>query len=388
MKVLKNIGKKSVNYKNNILLKYVEINEILKIKAKKIKAFDKCNTNFIIKILFHIFKILLFLYFLLFKISKFKKINNYITFNNNTIYFEYYACFCGIAKLENKYAKEFIEYYINLGVEKFIFGDNNLPNTEKLSDILQDYISNDIVDIIEIFGSTIGQSEFGQNIYEKYKTRCGWFLYFDLDEYLEIFFKKNRKLNLQRFLSNQIYSKCESISFNWLIYTDNELIFYDNRKLLKRFTTPNYLDRDNIYVKSIVRGNLDKIVFYANTSNHVPSKNLTICDSTGNLIIPEHYNPHIISPPIFDHGYLKHFTTKTAEEYCVKMKRGYPCGQKYNLKERVAKFFSHNKFTDEKLKIYENTFNMSFIRPFIISYLNSNIIIYKNLLKLLIFLYI
>ena len=132
MKVLKDIGKKSVNYKNNILLKYVEINKVLKIKAKKIKAFDKFNTNFIIKILFHIFKILLFLYFLLFKISKFKKINNFITFNNNTIYFEYYACFCGIAKLENKYAKEFIEYYINLGVEKFIFGDNNLPNTEKL----------------------------------------------------------------------------------------------------------------------------------------------------------------------------------------------------------------------------------------------------------------
>jgi hypothetical protein len=88
-----------------------------------------------------------------------------------------------MAKQENIYAKELIEYYINLGVEKFIFGDNNLPNTEKLSDILQVYISNGIVDIIEIFGSAIGQSEFQQSIYEKYKTKCGWFLYFDFDEY-------------------------------------------------------------------------------------------------------------------------------------------------------------------------------------------------------------
>ena len=115
-----------------------------------------------------------------------------------------------------------------------------------------------------MFGSILGQSEFGQSIYEKYKTRCGWFLFFDFDEYLEIFFKKNEKLNLKQFLPNQIFSKCESILFNWLIYTDNELIYYDNRTLVERFTTPNYADRDNKFVKSIVRGNLNKIVFQFN----------------------------------------------------------------------------------------------------------------------------
>jgi hypothetical protein len=292
-----------------------------------------------------------------------------------------------MAKQENKYAKELIEYYINLGVEKFIFGDNNLPNTEKLSDILQVYISNGIVDIIEIFGSAIGQSEFQQSIYEKYKTKCGWFLYFDFDEYLEIFFKKNRKMKLQQFLSNQIFSKCESISFNWLIYTDNDLIFYDNRKVLERFTTPNYLNKDNVHVKSIVRGNLDKIIFYNNTSHHVPSKDLSICNSKGNLIKQEKYNPFAISPPIFDYGYLKHFTTKTAEEYCVKIKRGNNRGKKFDLKERVNLFFYHNKFTYEKLKVFENTFNMSF-KPYIRYNSNSNLVIYKNLLKILIFLYI
>ena len=177
---------------------------------------------------------------------------------------------------------------------------------------------------------------------------------------MEIFFKKNEPLSLKQFLSNQIFSYCESILFNWLIYTDNELIFYDNRTVLKRFTTPNYLDKDNIYVKSIVRGNLDKIVFHENTSNHVPSQNLSICDSKGNLINPKKYNPFSISPPRYDYGYLKHFTTKTAEEYCIKMKRGCIRGEKYNYNERVNLFFYHNKFTDEKLKFFENTFNMTF----------------------------
>ena len=53
-----------------------------------------------------------------------------------------------MGKLENLYSRELISYYMNLGVEKFVFGDNNLRGTEKLSDVLQDYISNGIVDIL------------------------------------------------------------------------------------------------------------------------------------------------------------------------------------------------------------------------------------------------
>ena len=392
MKVVRKRGKR-INKKKGLLLSDNEINSILKIKKKRKNIFDIFSMKFFIKI-FPIILIILFLYFLLFKMFKrknrSKEINNFISFNNtnyttytnytnytdytiytnytnksdfiinNNISFEYFACFCGLARQENKYAKELIQYYINLGVEKFIFGDNNLFNSEKLSDILQDYISNGTVDIIEVFNSTIGLSEFGQSIYEKYKTRCRWFLYFDFDEYLEIFFKKNEPLSLNQFLSNKIFSNCESILFNWLIYTDNDLIFYDNRTLLERFTTPNYFNGDNRIVKSIVRGNLDKIVFYEQSSNHVPSKNLSICDSKGNLINPKKYNPFSISPPIFDYGYLKHFTTKTAEEYCIKMKRGRTRGFKYDLKERVRLFFRHNKFSDAKLKVFENTFNMTF----------------------------
>ena len=42
------------------------------------------------------------------------------------------------------------------------------------------------------------------------------------------------------------------------------------------------------------------------------------------------------------------------------MKRGSNEGKKYDFNQRVNLFFYHNKFTDEKLKVFENTFNMSF----------------------------
>ena len=64
-----------------------------------------------------------------------------------------------MGKKENLYSRQFISYYLNLGVD---------PNTEKLSDVLQDYISNGTVDIIDIIGSSIGQSAFYGELYQKY----------------------------------------------------------------------------------------------------------------------------------------------------------------------------------------------------------------------------
>ena len=133
---------------------------------------------------------------------------------------------------------------------------------------------------------------------------------------------------------------------------------------MERFTTPKYEDSFmNRFVKCIVRGNLDKIIFGATNYIHVPSKNLSICDSKGDLVNSERYDSCVISPPILDYGYLKHFTTKTAEEYCAKIKRGRCAGNKYDINDRVNFFFNHNKFTKEKLKVFENCFNMSFNIP-------------------------
>ena len=73
---------------------------------------------------------------------------------------KYFACIVTTGKRENLYAKQFIDYYISIGFDKFILGDNNSPNTEKLSYILQEYINNKKVDIIDIIGISMGPAEF------------------------------------------------------------------------------------------------------------------------------------------------------------------------------------------------------------------------------------
>ena len=43
---------------------------------------------------------------------------------------------CTIGKKENLYVKEFVDYYIKLGIDHIFIYDDNSPNTEKMSNII------------------------------------------------------------------------------------------------------------------------------------------------------------------------------------------------------------------------------------------------------------
>ena len=56
------------------------------------------------------------------------------------------VCLCLIAKNENKYIIEFLDYYKNYGIDKIILYDNNDINGEKFEDIIGIWI---IIKIME-----------------------------------------------------------------------------------------------------------------------------------------------------------------------------------------------------------------------------------------------
>ena len=51
------------------------------------------------------------------------------------------VCLCTNGKKENLYAREFVQHYINYGVDKIFIYDNNEQNGEKFEDVLDDYIN-------------------------------------------------------------------------------------------------------------------------------------------------------------------------------------------------------------------------------------------------------
>ena len=212
---------------------------------------------------------------------------------------------------------------------------------------------------MEIFGSSIIQTDLYGIMYEKYKNKCEWLSFFDFDEYLVMHFEKGKYIKLKEFLSNPLFNNCDVIEINWLNHGDNDLVYYDNRTLIERFTKPDYSYYGNIYIKTIFRGNLTKKVFGKSCSHHQGCLYLKRCDCTGKK--PKR-GISSIRPPNHKYAYIMHYKTKTAEEFVTKIIKGVN-GNDYKsfpLDKRIDQFFKHNKLTEEKLKLFERVFNKTF----------------------------
>ena len=91
---------------------------------------------------------------------------------------------------------------------------------------------------------------------------------------------------------------------------------------------------------------------------HSSNKNITTCNSMGKIIDPKNYYS---LPFNYEFSYLKHYSTKTIEEYCKKSKRGRSDIlvklNKKTLKSYFKYFFKLNKKTKEKIDYFNKCFN-------------------------------
>ena len=253
---------------------------------------------------------------------------------------------CAICKNENLYLKEYVTYYQKLGLKKIIIYDNNDIDGEKPEDILFNYIKSNFVEIIDTRGFRRSQIPSYNHCYEKYRNQFDYIAFLDFDEFIII--QNNKSIN--DYLYDEKFDKCESILLNWEMYGDNDLVKYDKRTMIERFTKPSEKWNKG---KSIVRTKIDNLLII---SVHNVGFNVNyFCDSNGNKIIPPSYLD--FSPPREPESYIKHFYTKTVEEFCKKIKRGgghynndHP-NYKYVLQTRIHAFAKFNKMTTEKRDI-------------------------------------
>ena len=96
---------------------------------------------------------------------------------------------CTICRLENIYIKEFVDHYKALGVDHMYIYDNNLPSTENISDVLQSYIDNDFVTVINYQDQEkhpMGDALISAftDCWETNKNEYDWILFLDNDEFL------------------------------------------------------------------------------------------------------------------------------------------------------------------------------------------------------------
>lgn len=270
---------------------------------------------------------------------------------------------CCIARLENNYIREWVEYNKNIGFTNICICDNNRDGEEYFNDVLYDYIDSGFVIIKDYRNKLDCQIDAYTDCYAEYGGKYDWIAFFDCDEFITL----KEHSNITQYLSEERFNEFCVIRLNWMMYGDNDMLYNDGRPVLERFKQPLPINKctnrnaiENEQFKSIIRGG-QKITQYGGSDGFYfispHSVNLIpFCDNVGHKLKDLNYR----LPPNHEWAYLKHFCTKTAREYCDKIKRGYTdpnarcfIGFEVNLIENV--FFVTNKITPAKVQIFKET---------------------------------
>ena len=257
-----------------------------------------------------------------------------------------------MGRKENLYIKEFVDYYIKLGIDHIFIYDDNEPNTEKFSDVLGSKYKNKIT--INENTENRNQSKIFTHCYQNNLNNYDWFLMVDMDEYLYIV-----NNTLKNYLSNQMFNKCDFIIFHWVIPNDNNLVYYDSRPLFERFKGPYMKSK---YIKSIIRGHIQGLKYLIHTPIFSPKKIIT-CNNEGKIMFYKNLNFESSNKISTKNAYIVHYRFKSTEEFINKYKRGYKkwFGDKTNkfLKSLITNFFIVNKITIEKINFMEKELNLN-----------------------------
>lgn len=249
-----------------------------------------------------------------------KKMDNYyeFEFENKKYFFRKYPedkyknlVFC-CAKNEDEYIREYIEHYLKIGFDKIIIVDNNEePGLEK---IIEDHIARGSVQIFPFNGV---HGYFQNAIYTMFMNygNYKWCAYFDCDEFLEI---SGRYDNVEQMLDE---ADADAFMVQWMCFGANEKLTKEEGTVQERFPLPYFpliQNPYNMYVKTVLRGGVKG--YFDSPHNVVINGDNPKYNVSGIMTVKE---TNIIFPFIsYKHCYLKHYITKSYEEFQAKYRKG------------------------------------------------------------------
>jgi hypothetical protein len=259
--------------------------------------------------------------------------------------------------MENRYLGEWITYHLNIGFDKIVLIDNNDtigPYAENIMDVAEicEGISNGNVEIYPLNNGKYLQQIYYQKVYEQHKYDYDWFCFLDIDEFLTL----TTTNSVKDFVQLPQFKDYNSIRLCWCCYGDNDLITVDDDySVLNRFTKPSF-EKDSTLVKTLFRSFKDEDLLFVNS--HGPTTvTIKSCNTDGQLLTTPQSAKISRMNTTYNHAYIKHFVTKTIEEYInKKMIRGgsaqsqIDLDNKYNLKN----FFRYNKLSDSHVEFLKN----------------------------------
>lgn len=236
--------------------------------------------------------------------------------NDHTIP-KYYLSVCAIAKNESPYFKEWIEWHLNHGVDKFYIYDNE--STDNTKSILKPYIKSGIVDY-KYWSGHRRQLAAYDDCLKNNRFSSRWIAFIDLDEFIVPI----KDASIPKFLVR--FESFAAVEINWLIYGSSGRKTKTPGTMMERFKfhskPDHYLNR---HVKSIVD---PRRVFTMIGCHEAAKISGYIADSHGHPI-KKHFRDR---EPQQDIIRINHYAVRSYEEFIEKQARGRASGTQKTVK--------------------------------------------------------
>ena len=235
-----------------------------------------------------------------------------------------------IAKSEDLYMEEWIDWHLGLGFNTIIIGLND--------DEFKPLISNPQV-IYEDYSGVQGvQVKAYRKLYRKYQKDFDWLLFIDIDEFVML-----ENDTIQDFLQG---FDCDEVRISCKHFTDGDALDTDgDYRVMARFTEPMGVDEDR-FVKSFINTRVDirhRMIY----GHGIYDEDIKAMDALGN---PCDSVGHRLKYVVHERCWLNHYPTKTIGEYIrQKYRRGGANNNPGRYSDWEKYFFRTNRRTQEKI---------------------------------------
>lgn len=243
---------------------------------------------------------------------------------------KYYLAVCAIAKNEGPYFKEWIEWHLSQGVEKFYIYDNE--STDCTKEVLAPYIESGVVEYTDFPGYRRQLAAY-DDCMERHRWDTRWIAFIDLDELIVPVKDKSIPEFLKRF------EDFSAVEINWLIYGSGGAKTKTSGTMMERFKAhsvpAHYLNR---HVKSVVN---PRKIFTLIGCHEAARISGYAADSHGNPIKKNFRERE----PQQDVIRINHYAVRSYEEFLEKQMRGRASGTNRTVK---TEYFDKYDLNDVK----------------------------------------
>lgn len=286
----------------------------------------------------------------------------------NFINKKYNTVICAIAKNENKYINDWVNYHLSIGFEHIYLFDNNSNKDTWVGKVLNQLDKVTIFNINDIKKEGL-QLDCYNWFYNNYSHNFNWVSFIDIDEFIFGI------TDINKFIAQKKFDTFEMIRLKWRLFGDDDMITRDLAipvyKAIKKEIKNNELSNQ---AKCFIRGGLINICIgschYAYRNGPTNFNDLKARDMSKAIPLKECLPSgvqikdkiNITADYSTETIFINHYMTKTISEYLEqKYNRGDACFEKRNLK--LDYFWAINKKTPEKLKFIEQFLHLDKPRP-------------------------